>query len=212
MKLQTLAVLSCLALTSASNGALIITAVYDGPLSGGTPKGIELYATTAIADLSIYGVGAANNGGGSDGQEFTFPAVTVGAGEFLYVASESAGFTNFFGFAPDYTTISMGINGDDAIELFQGGLVIDTFGDINTDGSGEAWDYLDGWAYRVSDSTVGAFDLGEWTFSGINALDGETANDGATNPVPIGTFTAVPEPSSVILGGVGLLALLRRRR
>ena len=53
--------------TFASNGSLIITGVYDGPLSGGTPKGIELFATADIADLSIYAVGSANNGGGSDG-------------------------------------------------------------------------------------------------------------------------------------------------
>ena len=31
----------------------------------------------------------------------------------------------------------MGINGDDAVELFHNGTVIDTFGDINTDGNGE---------------------------------------------------------------------------
>ncbi len=35
-------------------------------------------------------------------------------------------------------------NGDDALELFSGGVVIDTFGDIATDGNGEPWEYLDG--------------------------------------------------------------------
>ena len=45
-----------------AQGALVITGVVDGPLTGGTPKAIELYATTAVADLSIYGVGSANNG------------------------------------------------------------------------------------------------------------------------------------------------------
>ena len=52
---------------------MVITAVFDGPLSGGTPKGIELYVIRDINDLSEYGVGSANNGGGSDGEEFTFP-------------------------------------------------------------------------------------------------------------------------------------------
>ena len=40
-------------------------------------------------------------------------------------------------------------NGDDAIELFEQGVVIETFGDIDTDGTGEAWEYMDSWAYKV---------------------------------------------------------------
>ena len=46
---------------------LVITAVFDGPLPGGTPKGVELYVINDINDLSAYGIGAANNGGGTDG-------------------------------------------------------------------------------------------------------------------------------------------------
>ena len=83
---------------------LVLTGVVDGPLSGGVPKAIELCVLNDIADLSDYGVGAANNGGGSDGEEFTFPAGPVSAGTFLYVASEAVGFEAFFGFAPGYTS------------------------------------------------------------------------------------------------------------
>ena len=91
--------------------SLVITSVYDGPITGGVPKGIELYVTADIADLSIYGVGSANNGGGSDEEEFTFPAVAVAAGTYLYVASETVEFTNFFGFAPTYTDSAVNVNG-----------------------------------------------------------------------------------------------------
>ena len=76
---------------------LVITGVVDGPLSGGVPKAIELCVLSDIADLSDYSVGSANNGGGSDGEEFTFPAIAVSAGTFLYVASEATGFSTFFG-------------------------------------------------------------------------------------------------------------------
>ena len=69
---------------------LLITAAYDGPLSGGTPKGIELYVENDIADLSAYGIGSANNGGGSDGEEFTFPAMGATAGSFIYVTTRPA--------------------------------------------------------------------------------------------------------------------------
>lgn len=62
---------------------LMITGVIDGPLPGGVPKAVQLIALTDIADLSIYGLGSANNGGGTDGEEYTFPAVAVGAGAVI---------------------------------------------------------------------------------------------------------------------------------
>ena len=170
---------------------VVISGVVDGPLSGGVPKAIEFYVINNVADLSIYGFGAANNGGGTDGEEFSFPAVAATAGSYIYVASESTGFTTFFGFAPDYTTSFAQINGDDAIELFLNGSVVDVFGDINTDGSNTSWDYEDGWAYRVDGSGPDGttFVLANWSFSGKNALDGESTNAGATTPWPIGSYS-----------------------
>ncbi len=44
---------------------LIITGVVDGPLTGGIPKAVEFFVVNNVADLSIYGFGSANNGGGS---------------------------------------------------------------------------------------------------------------------------------------------------
>ncbi|MDH3546147.1 MAG: lamin tail domain-containing protein, partial [Gammaproteobacteria bacterium] len=181
----------------------MITGVVDGPLSGGIPKAIELCALSDIPDLSVYGVGSANNGGGSDGEEFTFPAGPVSAGTFLHVASESTGFATFFGFAPSHTSGAAAINGDDAIELFMAGAVVDVFGDINVDGTGQAWEYLDGWAYR-NDSTGpdgSTFVIANWTFSGPNALDGETNNATAVTPFPIGAYSAceLPVPSPDVL-------------
>ncbi|MEN0003955.1 MAG: nuclease, partial [Bacteroidota bacterium] len=81
---------------------LIITGVIDGPLPGGTPKAVELYALADIPDLSIYGLGAANNGGGSDGEEFTFPAVSLAEGSFIYITTDNVQFEAFFGFSADY--------------------------------------------------------------------------------------------------------------
>lgn len=184
---------SCSDLVSAAND-LVITGVIDGPLTGGTPKAIELYVVRNIADLSQYGFGSANNGGGTDGQEFTFPAVAATAGSYIYVASESAEFTNFFGFAPDYVAAStLLINGDDAIELFFAGGVIDVFGDINVDGTGQPWEYLDGWAYRNNGTgnDGSTFTIGNWTFSGINVLDGEVNNATAATPFPTGSYSAI---------------------
>jgi len=170
---------------------LVITGVVDGPLPFGLPKAVEVFVVNNVADLSAYGLGSANNGGGTDGQEFTFPADGAVAGSFIYVASESPGFTAFFGFAPQYTSGAANINGDDAIELFQNGAVVDVFGDINTDGTGQPWEHLDGWAYRNDatgpDGTT--FVLANWSFSGPNALDGETTNATAATPFPIGSYS-----------------------
>jgi hypothetical protein len=199
-----------------ANGDLLITGVVDGPLTGGIPKAVELFATADIPDLSIFGIGAANNGGGTDGEEFTLSGSAT-AGEFLYVSVDAISFTDFFGFAPTFTDgTAPNINGDDAIELFQNGLVIDVFGDINVDGTGTAWDYLDGWVYRVDGTGPdgSTFVLANWSYSGIDALDGELTNGTATNPFPIGTY-AVPEPSTYA-ALIGLLALglvmVRRRK
>jgi predicted extracellular nuclease/endonuclease I len=180
---------------------IIISGVIDGPLSGGIPKAIELFVVNDIVDLSVCGIGSANNGGGSDGQEFTFDAVSASAGDIIYVASESAGFSAFFGFAPDYTSGAAAINGDDAVELFCADEVVDTFGDINTDGSGKAWEYLDGWAYRNANTGPdgSTFVLANWTFSGKNALDGTSTNASADPAFPVGTFFVAEK---LIISGV----------
>ena len=180
-------ILAIMAVASFANAQLILTGVYDGPLTGGTPKGVELFACVDIPDLSVYGLGSANNGLGSDGEEFTFPADAVTGGTFIYVASEDVGFQNWFGFAPDYTTLAMSINGDDAIELFVLGNVFDIYGDINVDGNGEPWEYEDGWAKRNTQTGPdgSTFVLGNWTYSGPGALDNETDNDSAVNGFPL---------------------------
>ncbi|MEZ7229350.1 ExeM/NucH family extracellular endonuclease [Alteromonas sp. DY56-G5] len=212
-------IISALSSTAIQANDLVISGVIDGPLSGGVPKAVELFVVNDIADLSTYALGTANNGGGTDGEEFTFPAgASASAGTYIYVASEIDGFTAFFGSAPDYDTSSMGINGDDAIELFKDGSVIDTFGDINTDGSGTTWEYLDGWAYRTSGQTAngGSFEASNWTYSGVDALDGSTTNNDAATPFPAGTFTTegggdvveVPEEPAVELGICGADATL----
>jgi len=185
-----------------STGDLVITGVFDGTLTGGSPKGVELYALKGIANLGLYGLGSANNGGGTDGSEVALTG-SASAGDFLYVVYEASegDFNDFFGLNPTVTDGSAtNVNGDDAFELFydeSGNFsgsekVIDVFGDINTDGTGEAWDYVDGWAYRVAETGPNgtSFQLSEWTFGGVDALEGGTSNATATKPFPIGTFTA----------------------
>ena len=172
---------------------LIISGVVDGPLPSGRPKMVEFTALEDIPDLSIFGFGAANNGGGTDGQEFTFPADALLAGQKVVVTTPTTGnqVLEFFGEEPDYIGGAANINGDDAIELFMNGMVIDVFGEIDTDGTGEPWEYMDGWAYRKNGTGPdgSTFVLDNWIFSGPNALDNETSNATADTPYPYKSYT-----------------------
>jgi len=195
-----LMIFALILVASPAAAQLVITGVYDGPLSGGTPKGVELFACSDIADLSVYGLGSANNGGGTDGVEFFFPADAVTAGTSIYVAYVTSAnptfFFDFFGFDYDYLGgQAVNINGDDAIELFLVGAdqlgteVVDLFGDIDTDGSGTPWEHLDGWAKRNSATGPSpVFDVNDWTFSGINVWDGASDNASSDAPFAIGGY------------------------
>jgi len=186
--------------TGAGFDSLIISGVADATLPGGVPKCIEFFAIYDIADLSTYGFGSANNGGGSDGEEFTFPAISLTAGSTYKVATDSTNYFAFFGEYPNNTaTSAANVNGDDAIELFHNGVVIDVFGDINMDGSGQAWEYLDSWAYRNNNSLPngGVFNVAEWTFGGGDVLDGATDNATSANPFPLGSFTTATPTSTI---------------
>ena len=215
MKLKTILTASAasLLLTASSQGVLVIAGVTDGDLSGGNPKSIILTAAAPIADLSVWGIGSANNGGGSDGEEFTFPAVSLNSGDAIVVAGNTDSF-NFFAnnFVQNfllYQDLAASINGDDAIELFQNGVVFDTYGDINVLGDGETWDYTDGFATRTG-GFPGAFDQANYS-SNAFAFDGMTESEHISVFEGAG-FTAIPEPSSALLLGLGLLPFARRRR
>ena len=182
----------------AATNSLVITGAYDGPLSGGTPKGIELYVLQDISDLSLYGVSSITNGAGTSAGnvEYNFPADAVTAGTYIYLATESSQFNTFFGIAPTYTNGVVSINGDDSIELYESGQIIDTFGTVDCDPNASGttcpeWDHLDGWAYRNDDTGPEGttFTISNWTYSGANALDGESDNASATTPFPTGTYS-----------------------
>jgi|GEM_PF-2431212 len=167
---------------------LVLTGIMHGPNSG-VPKAIELYVIQDIPNLSIFGIGIANNGGGTDGQEFTFPAVAASQGDIIYVANDTAAFSAFFGVHAHFEDAGVNFNGDDAVELFENGNGIDVFGDINVDGTGTTWEYALGWAQRVN--TTGpdgeTFMEANWVIN-INALFLAASNSAATIPYPIGGY------------------------
>ncbi|HLF62917.1 MAG TPA: plastocyanin/azurin family copper-binding protein [Saprospiraceae bacterium] len=189
-----------------TSGQAVITAIFDADLPGGLPKGTEVYITQDIPDLSLLGIGSANNGGGTNGIEFAFPAIAVDSGTYLYLASDSVSFAEFFGFNADYITVAMAINGDDAIELFWDSISIDVFGEIAVDGTGQPWEYTDGWAARkpMTGPDGSTFILQNWNFSGVGGLDMEITNESAQNPVPLKSYT-----DTMMMGGPDATVILQ---
>jgi hypothetical protein len=168
---------------------LLITGIIDGPLSGGQPKSLELYVGQDIADMSVFSLELYFNGSTSVGSTFNFPAVAVSAGTFLYITGDATGFSNWFGFSADYVDGGINHNGNDNFVLKKNTTSIDQFGQFGVDGTGTGWEYLDGWAYRNNGTKEEVpFIEAEWSYSGPDALDGETDNATAANPFPNGTW------------------------
>lgn len=177
--------------TTAGDNDLILKGIIDfnNPFGGASGKAIHLTAVRDIADLSIYGIGVANNGGGSDGVEYIFPQISANAGDQILLARELSEFTQYVN-TSQYWDIAIDApgaiaqNGNDAIELFINvgtdadgnilfeGDLIETFGDvdINPDtfqggcnGNPDCWDYEDSWAYKNN--------IGEWIYGEVNCTD-----------------------------------------
>lgn len=205
-------VAASLLLASAANGHLIITGIGDGPLSGGTPKFVELFVAADIADLSVYTLQNFNNGGSTASTTFSFTGSAMG-GSYLYVATESANFTSFFGFSPTYVSSVMTVNGDDALALNLNATLVDVYGQIGVDGTTQFWEYLDGSSVRKSQTGPSAtFVQAEWTFNGVDSLEGGVVNSSVTVPFQIGTYKPIPEPATSAMLAAGTCLLLCRLR
>lgn len=137
-------------------GALAL--LWDGSGTNGG-KAVHIRANRDIADLSVYGIGVTNNGGGTDGIEVMFSAQSLNAGDHVLIAREPGTIAEYFGSCYDQFDLvvqsdAMNQNGDDGVELFEGSEVIETYGDANVDGTGEFWEYSGSWGYKVGGSFV----------------------------------------------------------
>jgi len=94
----------------------------------------------------------------------------VAPGECYVVAYSSTSFNTAFGFEPDQSSGSINGNGDDGYFLFHdgdhsSGTLVDAYGIIDQDGTGEPWEYLDTKATRKYDrlSQNASWDSLGWT-------------------------------------------------
>ena len=214
-----------------SSAAVLISEVVDATQSGGLPKYVELTntGTTAIS-LNAYSIANFNNGNTTmyGGSSTMLSGVLVAGGSYVisYENGDSAGSSTFnavYGFDADNMNLGTYTNGDDAYVLYLGsatgdgsnGTVVDAYGVVGVDGTGESWEYMDSYARRNFNvnSPNTTFTLGEWTFAGVNALDGASPATIAslTNP-SVHNFTPTPEPSTMIFSGLAVTALMLRRQ
>ena len=181
---------SCIYDTGSLTNALSLQGVLDFtvPSGGSDGKAIHLVVTADVSDLSVFGIGVANNGGGTDGMEYSLDAISASSGDDILIVRSvdamSAYFDDCYG---EFEIVLVGSsdisqNGNDAIELFEQGVVIETFGEPDVDGTGESWDYMDSWAYKVGDS---------WTYGGVNCTDGSQTSVTSDCPYPICSDTPI---------------------
>ena len=175
--------------------ALTLTGIMDFGLSGSSGKALMLTANQSISDLSQYGIGSATNGGGTDGQEYTFPAVNVSSGQHIVLCRDSAALSTYFdGCLEQFngaihpTLIITGSNepsgnGNDAYELFYNGVVVETFGDINSSTN----TYRDSWAWK----DTAAANVGNWVYGGNDCSDNSTTTQTSGCPFPLATTSCL---------------------
>ena len=160
---------------------------FDLISAGYTGKALHLKVNSNISDLSNYGIGVANNGNGGDGQEYSFPSISVQAGDHILLARDTVAMSTYLNVCFSQfdhillATNAISQNGNDAIELFKDSVVIETFGDINVDGTGTAWEYLDSWAYRTG-SFSSSFNISAWTFGGVECTLGSITTQTSSCP------------------------------
>ena len=158
----------------------VLALLWDGSGTNGG-KAVHFRANKDIEDLSVYGVGITNNGGGTDGVEYNFPNISVEEGEDILLAREPGTIAAYFGDCNDefeyiFESDSMNQNGDDGVELFNGETVVETYGDADVDGTGEVWEYSGSWGYKMN---------GGWFTGGIDCADGSTSTQSSACPYPL---------------------------
>lgn len=216
-----------LCVTGSANAELIISEVVDATLAGGNPKYVEITNTSAT-DFTFAGGGIINqsNAGTDLIIDVDLTGVTITAGQSYVI--QSAGndgqnvFETTYGFAADLYTAAFFPNGDDRYILAtaddglgNGTVLADIYGDIDTDGTGTAWEFLDGYSFRNPDVTMGnggVFAIGEWTVGGVNSLEDPGFDDVIelglilANTTP-GTHEIIPEPGTIALALLSLASV-----
>jgi hypothetical protein len=154
--------------STAPTSALMLQGILD--IDGGNKKAVHVRAIEDIADLSIYKLQVYSNANTNAGASHTLSG-SASAGDDILIANDGDALDSYMSASTIFdSVVNTGswpsINGDDSIELLMNDTSVEVFGSIGTDGTGEAWEYTDSWAYKVE---------GAWTYGGVNCTDGSTS-------------------------------------
>ncbi|MEL6140434.1 MAG: T9SS type A sorting domain-containing protein [Bacteroidota bacterium] len=180
---------------------VLITEIGDLPLSGTPPRYVEICNRgVTVADITGWQLERYANAG-------TTPAVIAVSGTVIlspgecYVFGNSQAITNVsldFSNCVDGTVTSGSIsgNGDDTYALSDGTNIVDIYGEVGTDGTGEVWEYENGIVIRnngvVEPSSTLIID--QWTFiAGAGVADATPCIDDISLPVSLASLNGRAE-------------------
>ena len=148
--------------------------VVDGSCSGGTPKGIEIYANGTV-DFSLYSIQTQSNSNTTWSSTSSLADLGTITDEFVYITNNThiEQFNTEFFNPSNLITGSTNNNGDDRYRIIRNSdnTVIDIYGIDSVDGTGEDWEFLDSYAMRKSNTQPSStFNAADWTFGGVNEM------------------------------------------
>src|SRR6056297_1661180 len=154
---------------------LIISEVAD-PGNEFEGRFVEIYnATDASIDLTAgsYYLAKQSNGGNFANIELTG---TIASGETYIIGATN--FSTYYAVTPDITSGNISGNGDDGYFLYSGGdnttgTLVDAYGVIDVDGTGEPWEYENSRAVRAASIGSGntTWTASEWTITAADVAD-----------------------------------------
>ena len=169
--------------TAEPGGCLIISEVVMGAESGGHPRWIEITNTGTMDYTFLAGGIIVQLDGETDTTvDVDLTDVTIPASGSFVIDSTAGGaggaYYGIYMADPDLYTPAVFGDGDDRYILTDaadGSNMLDIYGQYGTDGTGTAWEYTQGYAYRLPSANGGNggfFDPSEWYFGGVDSLAG----------------------------------------
>lgn len=180
--------------------SLIISEVHH-PSDTANAKYIELYNTGASAinfGSEVWYLSKQTNGGTWSEVQLDV-SKSIAAGDTYTVAYSSTTFPLVYDYPADqYQGTVVNINGNDAVFLYKGGdhstgALVDIYGEIDTDGTGQDWEYTESVAFRRRSVTEpsSTWDASEWLIY---------SNHGAHSGTPGGYAEAISWTGSLGTG------------
>lgn len=159
----------------------MIVEVLDGDSSPAV-KFVELYNPGAdTLSLDGWSLQKFSNGAGSPTTTEELDGLSLPSGETLVIAyaSTESTFISTYGQAADVFTYVVDGNGNDVYAVHDGTGVVDVYGVIGVDGTGEDWEYSDADAKRLPGVTApsATWDADEWVIHEGEALAAPFSRD-----------------------------------